>query len=460
VSVPEEAGRREAVRFSLTTATALVIANMVGTGVFTSLGFQVVGLSSGFALILLWILGGMVALFGALTYSEAGVMFPRSGGEYYYLTSMFHPALGFLSGWISFLVGFAAPVAASAMALGRYLTSALGLPEKPPVVSILKTSSWIALAVIAFLTALHSLDKAAGAKFQNVITIFKVLFVFVLIALGLALGRSAGLSFAPHGRAIRDVLSPAFAVSMFFVSFSYSGWNAAAYVAGEIDRPSRNLPRSLIAGTLFVIAMYVLLNFVFLYAVPLPELSGKIEVGYVFADKVFGSAGGRIMGGTIAFLLLSSISAMIIAGPRISRVIGEDYRLFRWLGRTTKKDIPSLAIVTQGLLSGIYILTSSFDQVIVFIGFTLNLFTFLTVLGVMVMRGKRPDLPRPYKTLGYPVVPVVFLLIQVYILVYGLLFRPKESLAGIGITLVGLFVYACRKYGDTSLICPQKRTDK
>ncbi|MBM3294461.1 MAG: amino acid permease [Candidatus Aminicenantes bacterium] len=445
MSIPERPASPAGVRFSLTTATALVVANMIGTGVFTSLGFQVAGLSSGFALILLWVVGGMIALFGALTYSEAGVMFPRSGGEYHYLSSMFHPALGFLAGWISFLVGFAAPVAASAMALGRYLASALSLPEKAPGLPFLQMSSGIAIAVIAALTAVHSLDKAAGAKFQNVITIFKVLFIFVLVGLGLALGRSAGLSFAPHAGAVRDILSPAFAVSMFFVTFSYSGWNAAAYVAGEIDRPARNLPRSLILGTLFVIAAYVLLNFVFLYAVPLPDLSGKIEIGYVFAGRVFGAAGGRVMGGIIAFLLLSSISAMVIAGPRISRVIGEDYRLFRGLSRTTRKDIPAAAIVTQGLFSVVYILTATFDQVIVFIGFTLNLFTFLTVLGVMIMRRKRPDLPRPYKTLGYPVVPVLFLFIHVYILAYGLLYRPKESLAGIGITLAGLAVYALDK---------------
>jgi len=458
MSGPDPAAPRAGARFSLTTATALVIANMVGTGVFTSLGFQVVGLSSGLALILLWIVGGMIALFGALTYSEAGVLFPRSGGEYHFLTKMFHPALGFLAGWISFLVGFAAPVAAASMALGRYLGSALALPERPPVFSFLQTSSWIAIAVVALLTAIHSLDKMIGAKFQNVITLFKVVFIFVIIVLGLTLGKSTGLSFAPTARAFRDILSPAFAVSMFFVTFSYSGWNAAAYVAGEIDRPARNLPRSLITGTLFVIAIYVLLNFVFLRTVPLGEMSGKIEIGYIFGGRVFGPEGGRIMGGVIAFLLLSSISAMIIAGPRISRVIGEDYRLFRRLGRTTRKDIPAAAIVTQGLLSVVYIVTSTFDQVIVFIGFTLNLFTFLTVLGVMIMRRKRPDLPRPYKTVGYPVVPILFLLIHVYILVYGLLYRPKESLAGIGITLAGLGVYALskkyEKYGDTSLNSP------
>lgn len=428
-------------KFGLSTATALVIANMVGTGVFTSLGFQVAGLSSGLALLMLWALGGLIALLGALTYSEAGVLFPRSGGEYHYLSRMYHPAVGFLAGWISFLVGFAAPVAAAAMALGRYAGSALAVPEHPAGLPLLSASSWIAIAVIAAVTAVHSLDKVIGARFQNIITAFKVVFIFVLIGLGLLLGRPAGLSFAAGAAAWKDILSPAFAVSMYFVTFAYSGWNAAAYVAGEIREPQRNLPRSLITGTLFVIAAYVLLNFVFLYTVPLADLAGKVEVGYIFAGKVFGAQGGRIMGGLIAFLLLSSISAMIIAGPRLSKVLGEDHRLFRGLARTTRKDIPAVAIVVQGLISVFYVITATFDQVIVFVGFTLNAFTFLTVLGVMILRRKRPDLPRPYKTLGYPVVPALFLLIQAYILVYGLLYRPKESLAGIAITLLGLVVY-------------------
>jgi APA family basic amino acid/polyamine antiporter len=429
-------------RFSLTTATALVIANMVGTGVFTSLGFQVQSLSSGLALILLWVVGGLIALFGALTYSEAGVVFPRCGGEYHFLSEMFHPAVGFLAGWISFLVGFAAPVAAASMALGSYFRSATGLPERlGGGLSFVRTSSLVAVAVIILLSAIHAADKIIGARFQNVITIFKVLFVFAMSGVGLIIAKSTHLSFALNRAAGHDLLSPAFAVSMFFVTFSYSGWNAAAYVAGEIEKPSKNLPISLITGTIFVIVMYVLLNFVFLYTVPLAELSGKIEVGFVFATRVFGEQGGRAMAGVIAFLLLSSISAMIIAGPRISKVIGEDYYLFRWMGRNSRKDIPVIAIAVQGLLSVFYIITSTFEQVIVFIGFTLNLFTFMTVLGVMITRRKRPDAPRPYKTLGYPVVPILFLLINVWILVYGVLYRPKESLAGIGITALGLAVY-------------------
>jgi basic amino acid/polyamine antiporter, APA family len=426
-------------RFSLFTATSLVIANMVGTGVFTSLGFQVVGLSSGLSVLLLWALGGMIALFGALTYSEAGVLFPRCGGEYLFLTRMFHPAMGFLAGWISFLVGFAAPVAASSIALGRYLSSALLLPER---LAGLPTGSWIAIGVILVITAVHGVDRVVGARFQNIVTVFEIVFILAVIAAGLLLGRSTGLSFAPGAGALREILTPAFVISMYFVTFAYSGWNAAAYVAGEIDRPQRNLPRALIGGTLFVAAIYVLLNFVFLYTVPIPEMSGKIEIGAIFASRLFGPAGGRIMGGIIALLLLSNISAMTLAGPRLSKVLGEDYYLFRGLARHSKKDVPALAVLIQGLLSIVYILTSTFEQVIVFVGFTLNLFTFLTVLGVMVTRKKRPDLPRPYKTLGYPVVPVVFLAFQIWIMIYGLLYRPRESLAGLAITILGFLVYA------------------
>jgi APA family basic amino acid/polyamine antiporter len=428
-------------KFSLFTATSLVIANMVGTGVFTSLGFQVLGLSSGLSVLLLWVLGGIVALFGALTYSEAGVLFPRCGGEYHFLTRMFHPAMGFLAGWISFIVGFAAPVAAASIALGRYLTTALGLPERLSGLPGLSTGTWIALAVLLVVTAVHGLDRTVGARFQNVVTAFEVVFIVAVIAAGLLLGRPAGLSFAPGARVLREILTPSFVISMYFVSFAYSGWNAAAYIAGEIDNPRRNLPRALISGTIFVAAIYILLNFVFLYTVPVSEMAGKIEIGAIFAGRIFGPAGGRIMGGIIAFLLLANISAMTLAGPRVSKVLGEDYFLFRKLARHSKKDVPALAVFIQGAISVIYILTSTFEQVIVFVGFTLNLFTFMTVLGVMVMRRKRPDLPRPYRTLGYPVVPALFLAVQLWIIVYGLLYRPKESLAGLGITALGLLVY-------------------
>jgi len=433
-------------KFSLYTAIALVIANMVGTGVFTSLGFQVVSLSSGSALLLLWLIGGLIALCGALAYSEAGVMMPRCGGEYHFLSKMYHPLPGFLAGWVSFLVGFAAPVAAAAIALGNYLCSSVGWPKDLGWgVSFFSTPSLIAITVIVFFTFIHASNKILGANFQNVITSVKVLIIFVLIVIGLAYGKSSAISFALDRSAFHDILSPAFVISMFFVTFSYSGWNAAAYVADEIKDPLKNIPLSLIGGTAVVVVMYVLLNFVFLRTVPAAELSGKIEIGYIYASRVFGAQGGKIMGTLISVLLLSTISSMIIAGPRISKVIGEDYRLFRWMAKKNAKDIPCVAIITQGLFSIVYIMTATFDQVIIFIGFTLNLFTFLTVLGVIVMRVKHPEIPRTYKTWGYPVTPIIFLAINIWILVYGLLYRPYQSLAGIGFTAAGVVVYFINK---------------
>ncbi|MBI5217787.1 MAG: amino acid permease [Bacteroidia bacterium] len=429
-------------KFSLYTGVSLVVANMVGTGIFTSLGFQVMGITSGFAIIMLWVLGGIIALLGAFAYSELGAMMPRSGGEYTFLTKIFHPSIGFLAGWISFLIGFAAPVAAAAYAFGRYLCSSIDCSlYAPKFLSCIEPPALVAILVIVFFTVLHSTDKFLGAKFQNVLTTGKVIFILTLIVLGFVYGTPTGIDFLPSKKALHDMISPAFAISMYFVTYSYSGWNAAAYISGEIKNPSRNIPFSLIIGTAFVIFLYVMVNFIFLYTVPIPDMAGQLEVGYVYAGKVFGIGLGRIMGGIISILLLSTISSMIIIGPRISQVIGDDFSLFRRLSKKSKKDIPYIAIITQSAISILYILTSTFEQVIVFIGFSLNLFCFLTVLGLIVHRIKQPNLERPYKTPFYPFLPLLFLLINIWILVYGFIYKPHESLAGVAFTIIGLIVY-------------------
>jgi basic amino acid/polyamine antiporter, APA family len=434
-------------KFSAYTAAALVIANMVGTGVFTSLGFQVVNISSGFALILLWFIGGIIALLGALCYSEIGVIMPRSGGEYHYLSKIYHPALGFLAGWISFLVGFAAPVAAASIAFGNYLYNSFHLlPHLIPSFFFISAPSLLGITIVIILTVIHSTNKMWGASFQNSITFIEVIIIFVLIALGLRHGPSAPISFIFDTSALHDILSPAFAVSMFFITYSYSGWNASAYVAGEIENPSKNIPLSLITGTSIVIILYILLNFVFLYTVPINQLSGKVEIGLIYANKILGAHGGGLMGSAIAIVLISTISSMIITGPRVSKVIGEDYHLFRWLSRKNSKDVPTTAIVTQSIISIVYIATSTFEQVIIFIGFTLNLFTFLTVLGVIILRIKHPEIPRPYKTFGYPIIPGMFLLINIWIIMYGLMYKPHESLVGISLLGIGLVIYFIDKH--------------
>jgi APA family basic amino acid/polyamine antiporter len=427
--------------FGLYTTVSVVIANMIGTGVFTSLGFQVLGIHSGFAIIVLWLIGGVASLLGALVYAEIGSAIPESGGEYTYLSKIYHPSVGFLAGWISFLVGFAAPVAAASIAFSSYLTKSVHFVEIFPFLKDFPLVSTFAISIIVITTLFHAINKNAGAAFQNFFTTFKIIIILFLIAAGLIYGNVSDISFAPSHLAWKDIMSPAFVISLYFVSYSYSGWNAAAYFAGEIKNPKKNIPLSFFIGTFLVSGLYVLLNFVFLKTVPISELAGQVEVGFLFAAKIWGAKIGGIMGLIISFLLVSSISSMVLAGPRVTSAIGDDISFFKWFAGKNKNNVPTRAIIVQSLLSIVYVLTSSFSQMITFIGFTLNLFTMMTVTGVIVYRLRQPKVERPYRTFGYPVTPVLFMIINLWILVYGLIYKPQESIAGLGCTLVGLIVY-------------------
>jgi APA family basic amino acid/polyamine antiporter len=421
----------------LYTATSLVIANMVGTGVFTSLGFQVLGTHSVFALLLLWIIGGIAAACGALAYGELGAAMPRSGGEYHYLSQIFHPALGFLSGWVSATVGFAAPVAVAAMALGEYASRIFRQLKPLPV----------GIVTVVVLTAIHASDVKVGSRFQDIFTSVKVLLILFFIAAGLALGGVPGhhISVLPDTGLFKDVFSRDFAISLFFVSYAYSGWNAAVYIAGEIDRPQRNLPRSLLVGTLAVTAMYVLLNFVFLYTTPIDKMAGQVDVGYIAATSIFGETASKMMGIVIALLLVSSISAMIMAGPRVAQMMGQDVPLLAFLAKTNSRGVPAIAVAIQAAITLFLLVTSTFDRVITYMGFTFNLFTMLTVAGLIVLRVKQPTLQRPFRMWGYPATAIVFLIIGFWVLVYGLIYKPVESLAGFATVLTGLIVYGLGK---------------
>ena len=418
-------------KIGLSTATCIIVANMIGTGVFTSLGFQVVDLQSGFTLLLLWFVGGIFAICGALTYSELGAAMPHSGGEYYYLSRIYHPAVGFLSGWVSVTVGFAAPIAAAAMALGAYFSSVF------PLIS----PRAIALVVVIGVSLIHTRNLKLGSYFQQGFTVLKVLLILVLIGCGLILANSQGLNFLPSSEDFNLVFSSPFAISLIYVTYSYSGWNAAVYLASEVEEPEKNIPRSLIGGTAIVIGLYLLLNFIFLYTTPLDSLAGEVEVGYIAAGQIFGASGAKIMGILISFGLISSISSMVIAGPRVTQVIGQDIPLFKILAKQNINGVPYYSILLQLGIVIFLLITSSFDRVITYLGFTLTLSSFITVLGVFVYRFRYPDACRPYKTWGYPFTPLVFLAISLWMLVFILMDKPVESLAGIATLVVGLVVY-------------------
>ena len=444
-------------KISFRTGAAIVIANMVGTGVFTSLGFQVLGIQSGFALLMLWGVGGLIALCGAVSYGELAAAMPRSGGEYHYLSQIYHPALGFLSGWVSATVGFAAPTALAALALARYAQSVWPALAAPLAAgSPLSGGTLLAVAVVLGLALVHGRSTRAGSRLQVVVTAVKVLILVAFIGAGLVLGNAQPLTFAPDPAGWRALLSPAFAVSLVYVSYAYSGWNAAVYLTGEIERPQRNLSRILLTGTAVVLLLYVGLNYVFLRATPLAVLKGQLEVGYLAASWLFGPVLGRLMGGVIAVLLVSTISAMIFAGPRIVQTMGEDLPALRWLASRSRAGIPVRALMLQVAITLAFILKPDFNAVLVYAGFVLNLFTFLTVLGVFVLRWRQPALPRPYRAWGYPFTPLLFLALSAWTLVFIIKDKPAESAYGLLTVASGLLVYfAATRLGPTPPKLPE-----
>jgi basic amino acid/polyamine antiporter, APA family len=418
-------------RVSGFTAAAIVVADMVGVGVFTSLGFQVKDITSGFSLLLLWVVGGIVAMCGAICYAELALMFPRSSGEYNFLRRIYHPAFGFLAGWLSATVGFSAPVALAAMAFGVYFRSLV--PDAPTLLP--------GLAVVWLISLVHLRGIRHGSAFHNVWTAVKLLLIVAFLVSGFVFGSRQPISFAPSAIDLTFVTSAPFAISLVFVMYSYSGWNAATYIIEEIREPNRNLPRALFLGTAIVTVLYVGLNAVFLAVTPMQELAGQLDVAMVAGSHMFGDVGGRIVGVLICIGLVSSISAMMWIGPRVTMTMGEDMPLLRLFSRKSKNNVPAIAIVFQLLVSSVLLLTQSFEAVLDFIQFSLTFCSFFTVLGVITLRMTHPKLPRPYRAWGYPVTPLVFLAVMLWMMYYLVVNRPLQSLAGFAMMLSGLAIY-------------------
>lgn len=424
-------GAAAAVPVSLLTATALAVANMIGIGVFTSLGFQVKDLPTGFTLLTLWVIGGVVALCGALSYAELATAFPRSGGEYNFLSRIYHRVVGFLAGWVSATVGFTAPTALAAMAFGSYFAGVV--PGVPPLA--------LALALIWSIALVHLRGVQRASTFQNVATSIKVVLIVVFIAAAFALGSPSTISFAPSASDAGHIVSPAFAVSLAFVMYSYAGWNAVTYIAGEVRDPHRTLPYSVIIAVVTVTLLYVGLNAVFLYSTPIDQLTGQIDVAVIAGHHIFGDIGGRIVGALICIGLVSTVSAMMWIGPRVIMVMGEDFPLLSPFARRTSNGVPTLAVMFQLGVVTVLLLTQGFESILEFIQFSLTISSFLTVLGVIILRYTQPDLPRPYRVWGYPLTPLVFLAVSLFMIINLVRERPAQSLAGVAMMLAGLLIY-------------------
>ncbi|MCW5827638.1 MAG: amino acid permease [Gemmatimonadaceae bacterium] len=412
--------------FGLPSATAVLISNMVGTGVFTSLGFQVMDLSSGFALLALWVIGGLLALSGALCYAELGAMYPRSGGEYVYLTEAWSPRLGFIGGFVSMTAGFAAPIAIAAIAFGRYAAQVV------PVAPMLATVSVLAVVALVQWTGV-----SLARKFQVATTGSTLLIIVAFIVAGLAIGPREPISFAPDAESLRQMATAPFAISLIYVVYAYTGWNAIGYVAGEVTEPQRTIPRAVVGAVLLVALLYLLLHWVFLRTVPLDALRGTVEVGALSGQRILGDTGGRLMSALIALVLVATISGFLLAGSRVTQAVGAGSARLAWLGARSGDGVPRRAVALQLGLIALLIATASFEAVLAYAGIVLNLMNLLAVAGLMKLRRSLSDLARPFRTPLYPLTPVVFAALSSWMTLFVIWQRPSVILAAVGTLLVG-----------------------
>ena len=400
---------------------------MIGTGVFTSVGFQLSAVQNTWSILILWVVGGLLALFGAFAYAELGTHFKESGGDYIYLSRIFHPMLGYLSAWAGLTVGFSAPVALAAIAFTKYLAP-FGL----------QGNMWLAIGVIILIGVMHSLTIRHSSRFQNITTLVKVVFIITLIVLAFTLtgDSSNALIFDPSWKT--EILQRGFAVSMVYVAFAYTGWNAAAYVADEIKDPSGNLPKALIGSTVFVAILYVLFQLTLLRHASISQLAGKEEVAFISFNNLLGSAGGKWVSIFIAIQLIATISSYLWVGPRVTCAMAKENKLWGYLAKRNKHGIPVAAVWAHVFISIVLTLTGSFEKILLYAGFVLQLMASLTVATSLFLKRTHHN---TFKTPFKPVLQMVFLVFNGWVLIFTLIDRPVESLAGLGILFVGGIIY-------------------
>ncbi len=416
-------------------ATVVIVANMIGTGIFTTTGFML-----GFGLtprtvLLCWLLGGLIALAGALCYAELATTMPHAGGEYVYLREIYGPLPAFLTGWTSFFVGFAAPGAAAAVGAAKYLAAAELIPAGP------HAEKSLAVLFVAALTAVHFCGLRLGTRVQNALTGLNVTLLLVLIAAGFAAGRAdwGFLSEAPAAAAVAPL---GLGTALLLAMFAYSGWNAAAYLSEEVREPARTLPRSLLLGTATVTALYLLLNLVYFAGAAPAALTGQVAVAEIAVRNLFGGAAAKWLALLIALGLVSALSAYTLIGPRVYYAMARDGLFFRFAGQVHPRfRTPSFSIVAQGICAALMALTGTFEQLLFYIGFALGIFPWMAVLGLLLLRRRDPQRDRPYRVWGYPLTPIFFLLAMAAIMVVSFLGRPGPALWAIGTVAAGIPAY-------------------
>ena len=437
-SIQETQVRRELGSFS---ATSVVVANMIGTGIFTTSGIIAARLPGPNWVMLCWFFGGLIALSGALCYSELATRMPVEGGEYIYLKKLYHPALGFLTGWTSFIVGFSAPIAASALSFAEYIFAGLEaqLSALDPTHLVLFKKG-TAIFIIFLFTTIHYFGLRWGSRVQNFLTVLKIVIVFGLASTGIVFG--AGSWSTVFSKISGSFGGMAIGTAMVLVMFSYSGWNASTYIAGELKRPRKTLPVSLVSGTLIVIIVYLAVNTFIFQTVPYSELKGVIPVVELASVKAFGSWAGNLLSLLIAFALLSSLSAFILIGPRVYFAMAQDRLFFASASKVHPRyHVPGRSIIVQGALAVLMVIIGSLEQLLVYLGFALWIFPWLAVAGVFIARRRKIGEDSAVKVWGYPIIPLFFLISSLILMAIAYINRPLESSAAVLTVILGIPFY-------------------
>lgn len=423
--------------------TNIVVANMIGAGIFTTSGLLMEGLRNPLLMLGLWVIGGVLALCGALAYGEVGSAIPRAGGEYAFLSELFHPLSGFLSGWVSFFVGFSAPIAASAIGFAEYFVRAF-----PQILGSGGESHWqaivikkaLAVLVIVGFTAIHFRGLELGCRVQNILTILKVVLIVGLILAGFASAKGSfghlitGESYTFDFKGWKVA-----GLSLMWIMFAYSGWNASAYIGSEVKNPAKNLPRSLLLGTGVVVLLYLGLNLLYVYALEPEKMYGVIAIGGAAAGSLFGKGFAAAISLLISFALFSSLSAFIILGPRVYYSMAKDGCFFRMASEVHPVfRSPSKSILLQAAISIVIVLSGSLDQILTYMGFSLGIFPILVVVGVFKLRARGRS---PFRMPGFPIVPIIYLVPAVLILVLSYFERPVESSIAVLTVVAGIPAY-------------------
>jgi basic amino acid/polyamine antiporter, APA family len=431
-------------RLGLFPATNIVVANMIGAGIFTTSGLLMSGLNNPVLMIILWTAGGIIALCGALSYGELGAAMPGAGGEYLFLSKLYSPIFGFLSGWVSFIVGFSAPIAASALGFSEYFTRAVpGLAvwlQNNGIMGPVLTKKVLAVSVILIFTFIHYRGIKYGARIQNALTLLKILLIVILLTAGFSSGKGDFSNFTAGGKILSGLAGwKTIGLSLMWIMFAYSGWNASTYLGAEIKNPSRNLPGSLIYGTIIVMILYLGINILYVYGINPEAMKGVISVGGLAMGNLFGKSAEVLFSILIAFALFSSLSAFIIIGPRVYYSMAKDGLFFKSAARIHKKfQVPSNSILLQCLIAVILVLSGTFEQVLTYMGFALGIFPVLTVMGIWKLRKNNPE---ALKIKGFPVPQIIYVAAGILILVLSFLERPLESSIALLTVFIGIPVY-------------------